>query len=180
GIFYTQGLLAVQEPLLNYKVNPRADLALAVGERKRAVMSRMTADADILRLAWEQAIAHRRPAAILIDEAQHMARAARSEKLLEHLDHLKCLAIATKTVHVLVGTYQLLEFRNLSAQLSRRSMDIHFPRYQTTNKEDVRAFKNVLLAFQRHLPVEEMPDLVSQWESCYAYTAGCVGLLKGG
>jgi len=172
GIFYTQGLMAVQEPLLNYKVNPRAD------KRTRSMTPRLTADADVLRLAWEQAVAHCRPGAILIDEAQHMAQAARHEKLLERLEHLKCLAIATKTVHVLVGTYQLLEFRNLNAQLSRRSLDVHFPRYQATEKNDVLAFKNVLLAFQRHLPVEVMPDLVSQWETCYAYTAGCVGLLK--
>jgi hypothetical protein len=45
-------------------------------------------------------------------------------------------------------------------------------------KEDAHAFKNVLLAFQRHLPVEEMPDLVSQWQTYYTYTAGCIGLLK--
>lgn len=82
------------------------------------------------------------------------------------------------TPRVLVGTYQLLEFRNLNAQLSRRSIDIHFPRYQATNRKDVHSFKNVLLALQRHLPLEEMPDLVSQWQTCYAYTAGCIGLLK--
>jgi hypothetical protein len=176
GIFYTQGLLALQEPLLNHKVNPHASLA---GERRRFVTPRMmTGDADVLRLSWEQAVAHCRPAAILIDEAHHMGQAARNEKLLERLEHLKCLAISTNTVHILVGTYKLLAFRDLNAQLARRSIDIHFPRYQVLEKNERRAFKNVLLAFQRHLPLEEMPDLVSQWESCYTYTAGCVGLLK--
>lgn len=176
GIFYTQGLLALQEPLLNYKVNPHASEAF---ERRRSVTPRMmTGDADVLRLSWEQAVAHCHPAAILIDEAQHMGQAARNEKLLERLEHLKCLAISTNTVHILVGTYKLLAFRDLNAQLARRSIDIHFPRYQVMEKNERRAFKNVLLAFQRHLPLEEMPDLVSQWESCYTYTAGCVGLLK--
>jgi hypothetical protein len=176
--FYTRGLLAVQEPLLNYKVNPHAVSALHEGMRRKPMTNTLAADVDLLQLAWEQAIAQRRPAAILIDEAQHMGKTGRGSKLLEHLDHLKCLAITTQTVHVLVGTYQLLAFRNLSAQLCRRSIDVHFPRYQATNKQDVYAFKNVLLAFQRHLPVEEMPDFVSQWQTCYAYTAGCVGLLK--
>jgi energy-coupling factor transporter ATP-binding protein EcfA2 len=176
GIFYTQGLLALQEPLLNYKVDPRASL---VGERRRFMTPRMmTGDADVLRLSWEQAVAHCRPAAILIDEARHMGQAARNEKLLERLEHLKCLAISTNTVHILVGTYKLLAFRDLNAQLARRSLDIHFPRYQVMEKNERRAFKNVVLAFQRHLPLEEMPDLVSQWEFCYTYTAGCVGLLK--
>ena len=78
----------------------------------------------------------------------------------------------------MVGTYKLLAFRDLNAQLARRSIDIHFPRYQAMEKDERRAFKNVVLAFQRHLPLEEMPDLVSQWEFCYTYTAGCVGLLK--
>ena len=80
--------------------------------------------------------------------------------------------------YVLAGTYELLAFRNLSAQLSRRSRDIHFPRYQTTSKDDIRAFKTVLQAFERHLPVEEMPDLVTQWQDCYARTTGCIGILK--
>ncbi len=177
GIFYTQGLLALQEPLLNYKVDPRASGA---SERRRFTTPPrvMTGDADVLRLSWEQAVAHCRPAAILIDEAQHMGQAARNEKLLERLEHLKCLAISTNTVHILVGTYKLLAFRDLNAQLARRSIDIHFPRYQVMEKNERGAFKNVVLAFQRHLPLEEMPDLVSQWEFCYTYTAGCVGLLK--
>ncbi len=175
GIFYTQGLLALQEPLLNYKVDPRTSEAF---ERRRFTTPRMTGDADVLRLSWEQAVAHCRPAAILIDEAHHMGQAARNEKLLERLEHLKCLAISTNTVHILVGTYKLLAFRDLNAQLARRSIDIHFPRYQVMEKNERRAFKNVVLAFQRHLPLEEMPDLVSQWEFCYTYTAGCVGLLK--
>src|SRR6266700_733317 len=177
GIFYTQGLLALQEPLLNYKIDPRASGASKL--RRFTTPPRvMTGDADVLRLSWEQAVAHCRPAAILIDEAQHMGQAARNEKLLERLEHLKCLAISTNTVHILVGTYKLLAFRDLNAQLARRSTDIHFPRYQVMEKNERRAFKNVVLAFQRHLPLEEMPDLISQWEFCYTYTAGCVGLLK--
>jgi hypothetical protein len=176
--FYIRALQAVQEPLLNYKVNPHAVSVLHQGMARKPITNKWATDVDRLQLAWEQAIAQRRPAAILIDEAQHMGKAGRGSKLLEHLEHLKCLAITTQTVHVLVGTYQLLAFRDLSAQLGRRSIDVHFPRYQATNKEDVHAFKNVLLAFQRHLPVEEMPDLVSQWQTCYTYTAGCIGLLK--
>ncbi len=43
-------------------------------------------------------------------------------------------------------------FRNLSAQLSRRSIDVHFSRYQATNEADVRAFKSVLWSFQPIFP----------------------------
>src|SRR5207249_4640178 len=99
-------------------------------------------------------------------------------KLLDHLDHLKSLAIMTQTVHVLVGTYDLLVVRNLSAQLSRRSVDIHFSRYRATDESEMRAFKSVLWAFQRNLPLEEEPDLLQQWQYCYERTVGCVGVLK--
>jgi len=115
---------------------------------------------------------------MLIDEAEHIAKAARGSKLLDQLDHLKSLAIMTQVVHVLVGTYDLMVFRNLSAQLSRRSIDVHFSRYQATNEADVRAFKSVLWSFQRNLPVEEEPDLLQHWKYCYERTIGCVGVLK--
>src|SRR6266702_4447323 len=39
-------------------------------------------------------------------------------------------------MHVLVGTYELLGLTNLSAQLSRRSLEIHFPRYHADKPED--------------------------------------------
>lgn len=173
--FFTRGLLAVQEPLVDYKVNSQAPAEKAYTS---AFTPRNRSDAATLQLSWEHALHHRRPVAVLIDEAQHLGKIGRGASLLDQLDHLKSVAILTNTVYVLAGTYELLAFRNLSAQLSRRSIDVHFPRYQATNKEDVRAFKTVLLAFQRHLPVEEMPDLVLQWQECYICTAGCVGILK--
>jgi hypothetical protein len=67
----------------------------------------------------------------------------------------------------------------LNAQLSRRSIDVHLPRYDATKKEDRQAWQSVLLSFQRHLPLEEQPDLIHQWKYCYARSVGCVGILKG-
>jgi hypothetical protein len=125
-----------------------------------------------LQLSWEHAVHYRHPGAIFIDEAQHLGKIGGGSSLLGQLDFLKSLAILTSTVYVLAGTYELLTLDTLSAQLGRRSMVVHFPRYQATNKDDVRAFKTVLQAFQRHLPVEEMPDLVSWWQDCY-----CAGYL---
>jgi hypothetical protein len=129
-------------------------------------------------LAFEHLLTLRQPRAILIDEAEHMAKAARGSTLLDQLDHVKSLAIMTHTVHVLVGTYDLLVFRNLSAQLARRSVDVHFARYRATTEAEVRAFKSVLWAFQRNVPLEEEPDLLQHWQYCYERTVGCVGVLK--
>jgi hypothetical protein len=135
-------------------------------------------DTAALRLAFEQTLQLQKPRAILIDDAEHIVKAARGSKLLDQLDHVKSLAIMAKTVHVLVGTYDLLVVRNLSAQLSRRSVDVHFSRYRSTEESEIRAFKSVLWAFQRNVPLEEEPDLLQQWKYCYQRTIGCVGVLK--
>lgn len=176
--FYTRALMAVSEPLIDYKVQRGAVLPVFNEKMGRHVPPRLVGDAAALQRSWEQVLKYRRPEAILIDEAQHFAKTAGGTRLEDQLDHVKSLAIATRTVHILAGTYDLLLFRNLNAQLSRRSIDVHFPRYEATNPEERKAFQRALLTFQRHLPLEKAPDLVHQWEICYAHTIGCVGLLK--
>jgi hypothetical protein len=88
------------------------------------------------------------------------------------------LANRTKTVHVLIGTYELLAFRNLSAQLSRRSIDIHFARYQADNADDLKAFRTIVKSFEQQLPLSQPPDLLNEWEYLYERSIGCVGILK--
>src|SRR5207253_2450185 len=71
------------------------------------------ASADF-QYAVEQALRHRRPAAVLIDEAQHLAKVPSGRRLADQLDVIKSIASHTGTVHVLFGTYDLLAFRNLT------------------------------------------------------------------
>ena len=180
GDYYQRALLLLQEPRVEYTVDYRRPipvLAKQIQEQELLPWKGLT-DTAGLRLTFEQALKQRKPYAMLIDEAEHIAKAARGSTLLDQLDHLKSLAIMTQVVHVLVGTYDLMVFRNLSAQLSRRSIDVHFSRYQATHEADVRAFKSVLWSFQRNLPLEEEPDLLRYWKYCYERTIGCVGVLK--
>ena len=137
------------------------------------------ASATALRLRLEQAIRHRQPVAFINDEAQHLTKMASGRRLQDQLDCIKSLASLTGTVHVLLGTYELLACRNLSAQLSRRALDIHFPRYRLDRKDDVEAFQRALWSFEHHLPLEKQTDLVQHWEFCYECTRGCIGILKG-
>ncbi len=176
--FYQRALISIDEPLLEYKVGSRRDQLVLNDGRKRFQGPGRGMNLADLCLAWEYALRHRRTRAVLIDEAQHIAKTASGSKLLDQLDHLKSLAIMTKTVYVLVGTYDLLVFRNLSAQLSRRSIDVHFPRYRLDQPKDVRAFRSALWDFQRHLPLEQAPPLVQEWKHFYAQTIGCIGTLK--
>ena len=68
-------------------------------------------------------------------------RIASGRKLADQLDVIKSTASRSHTVHVLIGTYELLAFRNLSAQLSRRSVDLHFSRYRTKAPKISRSFR---------------------------------------
>jgi len=177
--YYVRALAALNEPLLEHKVtvttpeNPAPE-----GPVPLRPFIKRSASAAEFRWVLEECLRRRRVAVCLVDEAQHLKRVTSGRRLLDQMDTLKSLAALTGTVHVLVGTYELLGMTNLSAQLSRRSVEIHFGRYRAESAEDCLAFKSVVLTFQRHLPLAEEPDLVGCWEALYEGSLGCVGVLK--
>jgi hypothetical protein len=173
--YYVRALKALDEPLIREKrYGYRPD---GVGH---TIPTRIPgkATAPELRLALESALTHRRPAAIIIDEAQHFGKVASGRRLQDQLDCLKSLANLTNIVHVLLGPYDLLALRNLSAQLSGRSRTIHFRRYRLTSADDCTHFQKVLRSFQQQLPLEEGGDLITHWRLCYERSIGCIGVLK--
>jgi energy-coupling factor transporter ATP-binding protein EcfA2 len=165
-------LQALDEPLIECKRDSSVGL---VSLRSPA---RPKPTAGDYRHGVEQALRFRRPAAVMIDEAQHLAKISSGRRLLDQLDVIKSIANGTRTVHVLYGTYDLLAFRNLNGQLSRRSVDIHFPRYRAQSPRDREAFIKVLNSFAQQLPLPEPPDLANDWEFLYERSLGCVGVLK--
>jgi len=181
GIFnwkdlYRRLLVSMDEILVDRKIvyetieaPPNRRIYFKTGPRS------VTAD---LRFAVEQTIKERRPIAVLLDESQHLAKMASGRKLHDQLDCLKSLSNRTGVLFVLLGTYELLIFRNLNAQLSRRSISVHFGRYLLDDKRDIEAFKAVLLTFQKHLPLKLEPDLIGHWDYFYERSIGCVGVLK--
>jgi len=168
-------LLQMREPLVGYKCPP-AGRRNEESEFYASLASKASAAA--YRYAVEQALRHRQPFAVLIDEAQHMAKVTSGRRLLDQLDVIKSIANLTSTVHVLFGTYDLLAFHNLNGQLSRRSVDIHFRRYQAENEEDRKVFVNIVHSFAQRLPFAEPPDLAEDWEYLYERSIGCIGILK--
>ncbi|MGV0106053.1 ATP-binding protein [Nostoc sp. DSM 114160] len=174
--YYTRALITLEEPLIDHKFDYGVRGISRNDFGKINVESKVVAPA--LRRALENALIHRHPDVFFVDEAQHFGKVASGYKLQDQLDCLKSLANMTGILHCLLGTYELLTFRNLSGQLSRRSVDIHFRRYCADSPEDVQAFKSVLLTFQQHIPLAETPNLVDHWEYFYERTLGCVGTLK--
>jgi len=130
------------------------------------------------RDAAESALCHRKPLALLIDDAQHFGVVSSGRSLLDQLNTVKSVADQTHVTQVLVGTYELLPFRNLNGQLSRRSIDIHFKRYAADDAEQRQYFVNALGTFQSYLPLQETYDLVADWDFFYERSLGCIGVLK--
>jgi hypothetical protein len=157
--FYVRALMALEEPMIDKKIN-RTGVQLK------------------LRLALESALRNRHPDAFYIDEAQNFGKVASGRKLQDQTDCIKSLANLAQTRLILCGVYELLPLRNLSGQLCRRSLSIHFPRYFADSKQDVKAFKSALLTLQTQLPLVESPNLIEHWEFCYERSIGCIGILK--
>ena len=173
---YKRLLHQLDEPLIDYKMNRRPEGGCAQTNAKFMPPSRAVG-ADY-RYAVEQAIRYRRPAAVMIDEAQHLGKICSGRRLLDHLDVIKSIANQTNTVHVLFGTYDLLALRNLNGQLSRRSIDVHLARYHAELPEDRQIFINIVQTFEKELPFADASDLVGNWEFLYERSLGCIGILK--
>jgi hypothetical protein len=85
----------------------------------------------------------------------------------------------TGVLHILIGTYELLNFRNLSGQASRRGLDLHFPRYLYQNEQDRQDFQSALLALLKQVPLNvDVNELMQHWLYFYERSLGCVGVLK--
>lgn len=171
GDYFRSGLMAIKEPCIDNKIIPSNQI------RHEIAKSSSKESFSTLRWAFESALIHRRTLACIVDEAQHIAKIPRGSKLVDQMDVLKSLSNLTKVPHLLAGTYEILKFRNQSAQLSNRSNDVHLSRYKVEYPEDRKGFKTAVLSFQDHLPVHEV-DLISHWQLLYKGSIGCIGILK--
>ncbi|MBD1897730.1 ATP-binding protein [Coleofasciculus sp. FACHB-129] len=175
--FYKRTLIAIDEPLIKEKISYSEDGIHRDSGGKLIVKSRATEDS--LRLAMEQALSHRRPYTLAVDEFQDIGKMA-SQKVLEaHMDCIKSAVNTTKIPWTGFGTYQLIDFLELSPQLSRRTRIIHLPRYRLEDDEDIKEFKRVLKHLLCRMPLPETPPLVEKhWEYLYERSIGCIGTLK--
>ncbi len=136
-------------------------------------------DSPELRHALEEVLVRRGVRAVIVDEAQHLMKVASGAKLLDQFDWIKSMTNVTNVVHVLVGTYDLLDFRNLNGQAARRGHDLHFPRYQFQHEADRKAFQGALHALLQQIPLDmDIQDLMNHWYYFYERSIGCVGVLK--
>jgi hypothetical protein len=175
--YYRTALQVLGEPFFERRV--LVDLEAEATWEKRGRKSARFQDAPELRHALEDAIRRYGVRAVILDEAQHLTQVGTGAKLLDQLDWIKSMTNVTEVLHILLGTYELLAFRNLSGQASRRSLDIHFARYQFQHEQDRRDFQAVLLALLKQVPLAvDCEALMQHWSYFYERSIGCVGVLK--
>ena len=128
--FFKRCLEALEEPLIDNKI----DYDKLVNRAYAGHKLKSNATTPVLRRCFENALVHRKPRALIIDEAQHLTKTTSGRRQIDQLDTIKSIANTTCVPQVLVGTYELLPFLNMSAQLPTY-FDIHFMRYQSTNEK---------------------------------------------
>jgi DNA polymerase III delta prime subunit len=160
--YYKSVLIALGEPFTDYKIKTGSSRVYGSGAEQKTVKLKPTL-AD-LRADVEHIIKLRQLLVFLVDEAQRFTVIASGRRQRDQMDAIQSMASFTATRYGLFGTYDLLEFRNLSGQLSRRSLEIHFPRYQNHISEDITDFKRVLKNFALAMPLESTPDFEKDWE----------------
>jgi hypothetical protein len=140
-------------------------------------------DVPELREAAEEALCRHGVRVILLDEAHHLlytGAGGTTVTLQEQLEWLKSMGSTTGVLHMLAGTYDLLNFGKLNGQIARRCLPVHFPRYQLQRPEDCLEFQAALLALLRKvpLPCEAETFVSSYWLYFYECSIGCIGVLK--
>jgi AAA domain len=181
--YYRTAMKLLGEPFYERRLLVDIDTEQTI-EKKGRGRSKATQfnDSPELRHALEAAMSKRGVKAVILDEAQHLMKAGSGVsggKLLDQLDWIKSMTNVTGVLHILIGTYELLNFRNLSGQASRRGLDLHFPRYLFQDERDRQDFQGVLLALLKQVPLTtDVPALMQQWCFFYERSIGCVGVLK--
>lgn len=177
--FYTRLLTRSNEPMVDKKLmlDSQQNLfrSLPLGQFKE------NSTADALRISVENCLRRRKVRCLIIDEAHHILMVSKKgdkHRLEFQFEAIKSLALETQTTIVLVGTYRLLDIRDLSGQLVRRSEIIHFPRYDYRDGQDRKRFGSVLAQFLKKIPVQHELSAVRDFKHFYNKSAGEVGILK--
>lgn len=176
--FYRIILEAVDEPGIDQKIYYNVEGIRRDGDGKLVFRTKQATE-DAMRLAMEKALIHRKPYTLAVDEFQHIGKMASEEVFQAHMDCVKSAVNVTKIPWTGFGTYQLLNFLDLSPQLSRRTKVIQFPRYHVDKDEDIKEFQRVLKHLQYRLPLLKTPALEQKyWEFCYERSIGNIGTVK--
>ena len=159
---------AVKDHLMNLALSPK------LGRKPSDVAEWLD-----LRDAVIYALERLQVKAVIIDEAQHLMRVEPPFKPVDQLDWLKGMTNRTNVLHILVGNYELYDFRNLSGQAARRGRDLHFPRYHLESQVECEEFAGALRYLLENAPlICDVDALLLDWRWFAEWSIGCVGILR--
>ena len=126
------------------------------------------------------ALEHRKPKVVFLDEANHLALVKSSSSLLAQMSYLKSFVNRSGVLHVLFGTYELANLVRLSGQLARRCRVIHFGRYRSEviSPHEFGCFSQMVKSYGKHLPCTLTFKLESLTPYLHERTIGSTGILK--
>lgn len=132
-----------------------------------------------LKNAFERSLRARSTQALACDEAHHikyMQGGARAAARV--LDSWKCLASKGQIKLILAGSFELLDYIQLSPHLLGRLELISFDRYRQDDADDVWAWEQILLTVDRCLRFASRKGTLREWNDLlYNGSLGCLGLL---
>lgn len=134
--------------------------------------------ADVLRRSLEKCIKLRKTRYLIIDEAHHILMVKEPDRLEYQFEMLKSLTIEADITIVLIGTYDLLDIRDYSGQLVRRSEILPMGRYDPNLVEGRMEFASTMEALLLRMPLKTKPELANHMEYFFTKSAGCIGILK--
>jgi len=184
GYYYRTVLTLMGEP--TYQPHLHVDIhGNAEPVKRRPLRGKAAESNDLpeLKAATKEALPRHGVLVVMIDEAHHMlygGNGASGSTLQEQLEWLKSLSSTTQILHILVGTYDLLNFGKLNGQIGRRCLPVHFSRYQLEREADCLEFQSALVSLLEQVPLRcDVETLVgSYWVYFYEGCIGCIGILK--
>jgi AAA domain len=184
GDYYRTALTLMGEP--TYQQRLHLDIhGEAQSVKRRPLRGKAAESNDLpeLKAATKEAMPRHGVQVVMIDEAHQMlsgGNGANGATLQEQLEWLKSLSSATQIIHVLVGTYDLLNAGKLNGQIGRRCLPVHFSRYRLEREADCLEFQSALVSLLEQVPLRcDVETLVgSYWAYFYEGCIGAIGVLK--
>lgn len=162
-------------PSVEYGVNPLTNKVVKPRGRSKDTVSS-------LRKQVENALQARKVKFLIIDEGGHFTNVTEA-KMKRQTDALKSLANCAGCQIILLGSYDVLGVSRLSAQLARRTKEIHFARYRIDLPDDKADFLRFLNYLEERAQGYFQGLLLENAELLQRNTLGCIGtlmnLLKG-
>jgi hypothetical protein len=184
GDYYRTALTLMGEP--TYQQRLHMDIhGNAEPVKRRPLRGKAAESNDLpeLKAATKEAMPRHGVRVVMIDEAHHMlygSNGTGGSTLQEQLEWLKSLSSTTQILHILVGTYDVLNFGQLNGQIGRRCLPVHFSRYRLEREADCLEFQSALVSLLEQVPLRcDVETLVgSYWVYFYEGCIGCIGVLK--